>query len=283
MIVCKSCGTANPEQAFCGSCGVRLELPTAAPIELVPPPVPPQQFGTAQITAALIEPNTVPSKARPKWLIPAIGIALAAAVVAGVVASKDDSSKGSDTADSTQATTKATARPTTTELTCPFGQHATPFGECELDPTTTIEEPGSRDNPLSPNFLTYGDYDPVTLGSLEPVDFSAIEAANRFNDAPPAGQIYVRYKVTATYNGTSTGAYFDFAFNLGLVGDKGKIYEPAFVSDSDGTLDALSDQPDVIAGGTMSGYLYYLIDADDTNILVVNENSDGNVFIDITG
>lgn len=280
MIVSATCGTANPDQAFCGSCGAKLPSVEIPP----PPPAPFSPVGNPE------PPSTPPSiaepqapKSRPKWLVPVLGAALVGAVVVAIVASKDDSSSSSDKPESTsQVTTKAT-QPATTELSCPTGQHESPVGTCIADPTTTPKaEEGSRDNPLDSSFLTYGDYDPVNFGFLELVDFATIESSNRFNEEPPPGQVYVRFRVTATYNGTETGSYYDFAFNLGLVGDKGKIYETAFIADSDGTLETLSDQPDVISGGVMEGYLYYLIDSDDTDILVVNENSDGNVFIDIT-
>jgi hypothetical protein len=56
------------------------------------------------------------------------------------------------------------------------------------------------------------------------------------------------------------------------VGDKGRVYDNEFVSDMDGALVLITDQPDAIGGGSLTGDVLYLVDADDTNLLVLCNN-----------
>ena len=153
-------------------------------------------------------------------------------------------------------------------------------------PTTTIEgqTAGGRANPITDlSSLSVVDYRNVELGPLETPTFPLIKNENGFNKVPQAGQTYARFKVTATYVGQGTGTYSDFYFTCSLVGDKGTIYKPVAVADTGtGELQDLRAQPDVLSGGTMSGYVYYLIDSDDERILVMVESGDVKRFVDIS-
>jgi hypothetical protein len=183
-----------------------------------------------------------------------------------------------------------TEAPTTTTA-CPPGEHKNLAGHCvePLSLTTTTStvptpEVGSKDNPFpisSP--LTWGDYDQITFQPLELVSSSLIHKANPYNTPPPAGQTYVRFKVSAVYTGDDTGSGFGLSMNLHLVGDKATIYTSEFLSDYRKIgLAPIDDQPNVIKGGTITGFAYYLIDTDDTNILILVDNYSGNQYIDIT-
>lgn len=91
----------------------------------------------------------------------------------------------------------------------------------------------------------------------------------------------MKLSVLGTYTGTGSGSSSDIRFNLKIAGDKSKVYEAATVSDSRNVLSLLSDQPDVIQGGSMAGYIYYLVDADDANFLAVVDGTDGPQFAKI--
>ena len=204
------------------------------------------------------------------------------------------SSTSPTTAPATQTTVKeVTSVPaaTTVPPACLSGyHHSATTGVCVPDATTTVAttappEKGSRTNPFSivNSSLSLGtDWNPIAFEAVEDVSPSLVHKANQFNDDAPAGQKYVRFHVEATYVGSDkgTGSSLDTALNL--VGDKGKIYESPFLSDSHNVLLALTDQPDVIDGGKVSGFIYRLVDADDANLLIILDASSGTQFIDIT-
>jgi hypothetical protein len=146
--------------------------------------------------------------------------------------------------------------------------------------TTTTTKKGTRGNPYgATDLLTFGDYNPFVLFSIDPEDYSTIKAANQFNTVPPVGQFYLRVGVTAMYTGDTTGKYGDIAFSLGIVGNEAKIYKPVFLSGDE--LQSLQSQPDVIRGGSITGFLYYLVDTADANFLAVIQGSSGTQFITV--
>lgn len=164
---------------------------------------------------------------------------------------------------------------------CVKGEWA--FQEQRSVPTTTAASAsGTRDNPFSPIALTYGDWSTLSILPIEVVDPALIHSANQFNDEAAPGQTYARIFVSAIYAGAEKGGSYEFRYGFGLAGDKGKIYDAASVSDTRNVLSDISDSPDVLAGGELSGFIYYLVDADDTNFLVVATGPDGLQFIDVS-
>jgi hypothetical protein len=188
-----------------------------------------------------------------------------------------------DTTDAPETTEPATTdAPETTEAeTSPPETTDAPTTDA---PTTSALE-GTHANPFKGGELLSNDnYNPIVFtGPIELVSEDVVHAANQYNDPAPTGQAYVRFKLDATYIGAGTGTYFDF-YDVGVVGSKGKIYKQASVSDSSDNKDlhTLGDAPDVISGGTLEGYLYYLVDTDDTALLVISKAGDGtNTFIEL--
>ena len=206
-----------------------------------------------------------------------------------------------DPVDTTLETVTTTAtKPTTATAECSNGNQQTrnatsdsydryscvrgkwTFKETVKVPTTTIAARGTRDNPFSPTALTYGDWSDISILPVEMVDAALIHSANQFNDDAGPGQSYARIQVSGIYAGTEKGTSSDFRYGFGLAGDKGKVYDAASVSDSHNLLSEISDSPDVLAGGALTGFIYYLVDVDDTNFLVVTTGSDGLQFIDVS-
>jgi hypothetical protein len=122
----------------------------------------------------------------------------------------------------------------------------------------------------------------LSILPVEVVDPALIHSANQFNDEAAPGQTYARIFVSAIYAGAAKGESYEFRYGFGLAGDKGKIYDAASVSDTHNVLSDISDSPDVLAGGELAGFIYYLVDTDDTNFLVVASGSDGLQFIDVS-
>ncbi len=173
-------------------------------------------------------------------------------------------------ASTTPATTPATDKPAPTVP-------PTTKPKVTVPPTTAAPKAGTRTNPFSSN-LDFKDFKPMILLGIEPVDAALIHKANQFNSPPPDGQTYMRVNVSAAYTGTGTGSATDITFSLKIAGNKSKVYEAALVSDSRNLLDLLNKQPDVIQGGSMTGFIYYLVDTDDSNFLAVVNGSDGPQF-----
>lgn len=83
---------------------------------------------------------------------------------------------------------------------------------------------------------------------------AAVLAANEFNTPPPAGSQDVMVAVTATYNGSGS-SHLDSGFILRAVGTANVAYT-TFDSPTCGVLpdpDLYLDDPEVFAGGTVSG------------------------------
>jgi hypothetical protein len=153
-----------------------------------------------------------------------------------------------------------------------------------LPPTTTTTAPkqGTRANPfpgVGLQLSTDGspEWNAVTLAHLEQVDAAVIHAANQFNDPPPTGQQYMRIYFDGTYAGTDVGRGGEVGYDIKLTGDKHKLYDQAFVSDSHNKLGLLNDAADVTAGGELQGYVYYLVDSDDANVLVAYRLSPSSI------
>jgi hypothetical protein len=200
----------------------------------------------------------------------------------GKVADAATTTKAADTTEIPATTAKpkpkpttTTAEPTTTTVACPPGKHS--IGKTCIDdvaaapPTTAAPKEGTRTNPLSGAALTGSIVETLSITGLAPGDWGAIFSANRFNDPAPEGQFYAKLTYTAKAKSTITEPVSHFDIACDLVGTKGKVYEQSFLSDSsdDGALHLLSDQPDIVGGGSMSGDVYYLVDLDDTGLLAL--------------
>jgi len=96
-------------------------------------------------------------------------------------------------------------------------------------------------------------------GLIRPAD-TIIRNENRFNDRPGGNEVYIILELTImcdeSFSGRCETNYFDFE----LVGSAGTIYKPASV--------VYDDRLDValFAGGTGTGSLPFLINADDTDL-----------------
>lgn len=252
----------------------------------MPPPPPPPSYQPAPV----IEPPAAPAwwkKKRwklPTWAWIAIGVVLIGAAASGGSKKKDEPAADKPTQTTTPVTTGqpavAAAVTTVAETAPPTEAPVTTVEET----TTTIEQGTSRDNPWTPgDTLTLGDYNPLQVAGMEFVTNETILAANQFNTEATAEQTYVRVPITATYTGSGTGSAFDLATGAGLVGDKGKIYTIEFIAEgSGGSLEDLLSAPDVITGGVLSGYLYFLADTDDMNLMLTFQTVDGRRFIDVS-
>jgi hypothetical protein len=139
-------------------------------------------------------------------------------------------------------------------------------------PTTTtvpVPEQGSRENPFSNSApLTTDDFDfsvgPLTAASIGELDDYYRDDA----DVARPGSALYKALVTVNYHGDETMSSYDIDFSLHLTGQKGLIYDTASIIDFDDRgLGLLSDQPEVLSGGTMQGVIYFVADADDANFL----------------
>jgi hypothetical protein len=190
-------------------------------------------------------------------------------------------------APSTAAPTTTTVAPTTTTAAaCPAGQaRSRPETPCvavtTTTPTTAAPKKGTRTNPFDLNkgdVLSSQNWSTLAFIGPQDVDAATIHQANQFNDPPADGQKYVRVSFAGTYAGTDTASGSSTAYQFKLAGDKNKIYERAIVTDSHDLLQTLDDQPDVLPGGTLTGFIYYTVDVDDANLMVLNKG-ETNQFI----
>lgn len=116
-------------------------------------------------------------------------------------------------------------------------------------PPIEADEPGATaDNPLAlGEAVTLEDYE-IAVVEFTGDSTSAVVAANQFNDPPADGSVYALVRIRATYNGEDEGSAL-FDLNIGYVGADKRIYEECDAVEPD----SLSDQPDVVSGGTVEG------------------------------
>lgn len=169
------------------------------------------------------------------------------------LAGGDDTAPPSATT-SAPSTTKqlvaTTAQPATTKRTTTTVRRT----------TTTVAGIGTRDNPIPANLVPLGaggDFDMLITGYETGVD---VVAFNQFNIPPGAGEQYVRVRVKLTYTGEGTAS--PIFFGLNMVGQSGRTYQPAtsIAGGSGGDPAELTDQPETFNGGSVEGWVYYLVD-----------------------
>lgn len=158
----------------------------------------------------------------------------------------------------TTATTAPRARPTT--------------------PTTTPARDGSRARPWDLRAVAEGGADVITAAKLSSFimsdlrlgDPAAVAASNRFNTEAAPGQAWIVLTYSATVKDTVSTPVSGRDVSCSLVGDKSKVYPPASVAGGgDQDIGLLSTQEEVIGGGTLQGDVYYLVDDDDGNFMVI--------------
>lgn len=177
---------------------------------------------------------------------------------------------------------KGTVPVTAAVTVAPTAPPSTP-APTETPTTPAAPAKGTVANPFtSADMLKFGDYSPVVVTVIEPVTDAQVKKGNQFNDPAPAGQVYVRIGLMVTYTGTTKSDGGELSTQIDLVGTKGKLYERTFVSGGSGgagdDLKIFSDEPDVITGGKITGFIYYLADSDDGSFLAAfNSSEDGSV------
>lgn len=131
-------------------------------------------------------------------------------------------------------------------------------------PTTTTAPPvGTLENPIPAGTpVPANDWTFTMIGFEGEVDGS-VAAANQFNDSAPDGSQWVRMRIRATYEGEGSGSP-TFALRFNLAGQSGATYSEGLVASGSGADPGrLSDQPETYPGGTVEGWVYYVIsDAD---------------------
>lgn len=105
-----------------------------------------------------------------------------------------------------------------------------------------------------------------------------IAAENQFNDPPDPGHVYVLARVQAKYTGSIIGtAWLDLDFYL--LGDSNVFYEKAWAV----VPDQLSDQPDVLPGGTIVGNVEFMVPANEVDSLLLVATDGGLRYADTIG
>lgn len=131
---------------------------------------------------------------------------------------------------STTAPTTTTAVPTTTS-------RAT---------TTTEEQPYTA---ALGEAQDLGDWT-VTVTAVDPSATARVLAENPFNEPPTSGA-YVVVDLTATYRGSTWGTPFDLT--VAMINGDGQVIEPYSFRTAVVCPDDLLTQPDVVAGGSVTG------------------------------
>ncbi len=107
----------------------------------------------------------------------------------------------------------------------------------------------------------------LTMGGYAPNADAAVEAANEFNDPPPAGKQYAVVTLTAAYGGPKEKSAVFSEVYFKAVGPKGVAY------DATGCVAVLANGidlfRDVFAGGSLSGDVCFVVDAGDAVGLVL--------------
>ena len=131
--------------------------------------------------------------------------------------------------------------------------------ESTAAPTTTLPPaPGSRENPIPlGREIEAGDWT-YTVVAFEPnvSDLVAMLSAN--NEPAGDGKVYSRLRLKAVYNGQGAGDPRKLGINLvspaeTIVGDESPCCKPQ--------RDMLTDQPETFAGGSVEGWVYYVVTA----------------------
>lgn len=161
-----------------------------------------------------------------------VGAATALASQSAVVLRPGQSKK---VGHSTVVCTTGRGRRTATRIVLPVGARATVHGvvvRCESTSTTTAK--GTRASPFP---IGTGGAAPgapsspesswtITVRSVNPNAWAAVEAANMFNDPPPSGSVDVMVSLKVAFTGTQPGDTLDLTPFLDAIGASGVSYGP---------------------------------------------------------
>ena len=142
----------------------------------------------------------------------------------------------------------------------------TPTPRPTATPTPTPIPPvGTRENPIPFNSaVSYPNWS-VSVLSFNRNANDAIAAESQFNDPPDPGHVYVLVRVQGTYTGTGFGSmWIDLDFYA--VGAANVLYEEVWRGSIP---DELSDQPDVLSNGIVSGNVAFMVPSDEVNSLLL--------------
>jgi hypothetical protein len=220
--------------------------------------------------------------------IPAV--ALVAVLALSACGSSTDAELDADAAAASEATDVAeapvTLPPPTTEKAAPTTvAPPTTAAPTTAAPTTTAPPvvKGTRTNPWDLNagdeLFIDGTYAALSFSNMRNVDPSVMVQANRFNDAVPPGFNLVALDVTATIDPNYEGSYstINLFWDTELVGAKGIVYEAkGLASGDDPVYNEIQGKPDMLGGASVSGSLYFLAAADDSDLVIL---WDGDEFI----
>ena len=165
-----------------------------------------------------------------------------------------------------QPTTGPTPAPQPTSAPTPTPRTA-PAPTSRADPTSTstptsvptpipptAPQSGERGNPIPLNDVAIYPVWEVSVLSFERDATTAIAEENQFNDPPAPGHVYVMVQVQGTYIGTEFGSMW-LDLDYYLVGNTDIAYEQVWVV----TPDSLTDQPNILPGGTAVGNLAFMV------------------------
>jgi len=144
----------------------------------------------------------------------------------------------------------------------------TPSDAAVSQSTATPELGAARSNPAPPGSeVVADDMRFVVTGITRPAT-SIVMAGNAFNTRPEEGQEYVFVGISVTCEKSTDVECSLLTLSLKLVGSKGIEYDfKWFVSGVDGLL----EDTQFFGGATISGNIPFIIDADETDLILVYE------------
>jgi hypothetical protein len=124
----------------------------------------------------------------------------------------------------------------------------------------------SRSNPASPgSIVTVGDFTLQVGDVTRPAD-DIVLAGNMFNTEPEEGQEYVMVEITVgCLDSADDQCVLVPWLELELVGDQSVTYSAETTSGVDDTLDSV----ELYGGGSTTGYVFFIVEEDDTNLVLV--------------
>lgn len=137
------------------------------------------------------------------------------------------------------------------------------------EPTETPQPVGSaRSNPAPPGFeVTLGSVT-VSVGEVIRPATEIVMDANPFNTEPEEGQEYIFVEVITTCEEGQDDTCEIIGFEFSLIGSSGVVYEPEiFVAGVEG----LYEGGEFFGGATRSGYMPFLIEQTETDLILKYE------------
>jgi hypothetical protein len=169
-----------------------------------------------------------------------------------------------DAASTTAITSATTAESATTSSPVP----KTTVAETTVpEPTTTLPETGTLENPMPVGRVaTVGPWS-VRVVSVTPNATEAVMAENQFNEPPGEGEQFFMAAVEATYQGDESSTFWTDV-SLKAVGQSNVAYE-AFEAGCGVIPDSIDNAGETFPGGTITGNTCWRIDRSDARSLVM--------------